>query len=135
MRNRRADCQPHLRTVLGTGAAFLILAAGGCTALRPVKQPADYIESIQPKLVRVTKNDGSKFLMTGAHIENDTLMGFIQVKGEAVGTFDELPWTEVSKVEAQQWAGDRTLAAIAGGIIVWGGFTYLLIRHVNQGGI
>jgi len=135
MLNGRALFQPQRRTALGAGAALLVLAVSGCTALRPVKSPADYIESVQPKVVRVYTTSSDRFLMTGAHIENDTLMGFVAEKGAAVGTFKEMPWGDVTKIEAQQWAGDLTVAAVAGGLLAWAGFTYLVIHHVQDGGI
>jgi hypothetical protein len=113
-------------------AGMGLLALGGCTALRPVKEPGDYIESVQPKVVRLTKSDGSQIVMVGARLQNDTLMGFVAHRDTPVGVFEEVPFNDVAKVEAQQWAGDRTVVAITAGALVWAGFTYLVVRHVEN---
>ena len=137
MQNRRADHQLHLRALLGAGAAIALLASSACTAMRPIKQPGDYIESVQPKLVRVTCNNGETFKMIGAHVDHDgpnqMIVGFVQPKDSAVGMFREVPLSTVSKVEAEQWASDRTALAITGGILAWIGFTYLVIHHADTG--
>ena len=58
------------------GAAMLIAAATvGCTGMVRLKEPAHFIESAQPKLVRVTRADGTKLELVGARVWSDTLMG------------------------------------------------------------
>jgi len=120
------------RAIGATAVSVLALGVCGCTALRPVNAPGEYIESIRPKVVRITRSDGSQFLMVGARLENDTLMGFVAHKDEPVGVFEEMPFSDVSKLEAQQWASDRTVAAVTAGAVVWAGLSYLIIRHIED---
>ena len=131
MHNGCADSNPRLGALARAGAALFIVILSGCTAMRPVK--TSYIESVQPKVVRITDGTGS-YYMIGAHLQGDTLMGFVQRPGGAIGEFRELALGDVTKVEAQQYAGGKTVLAITGGILAWAGFTYLVIRQVESGG-
>lgn len=97
-----------------------------------VKTPANYIESVQPKLVRVTRSDGTRFNMTGAHLQGDTLMGFVVHPGGAMGEFTELPLGDVKQVEAQQYAHGKTALAIVAGIGAWAAITYTYVSIIES---
>ncbi len=99
--------------------------------MRPLSRPANYIEAVQPKLVRVTRTDGTRVLMTGARLQGDTLTGFIQRPSGAMGEFTEMPLTEVSTVEAQRYATGKTALAVAGALLAWAGITYAFVKHIE----
>lgn len=133
MSTGRAASSSRWSAAARAGAALLILAVGGCTAMRPVKQPANYIEAVQPKLIRVTRTDGTKFNMIGAHLSGDTLMGFVQKPSGVMGEFEEMPLGDLQKVEAQQYAHGLTALAILGGVAAWAGITYVFIKSIESG--
>jgi hypothetical protein len=108
-----------------------MLVLAGCTTMRPVRRPANYIESVQPKLIRVTGHDGTRVLMTGAHLEGDTLMGFVARPGGAMGEFTEMSLRDVTMVEAQQYAGWKTAAAISGGLAAWAVITFAFVKYIE----
>ena len=110
---------------------MLSVFAAGCTSMSPVKQPENYIESQQPKVVRITRSNGSKFLMVGARLNGDTLMGFVETPGGAVGEFTEFPFGDVTRVEAQQYAHGKTVLAILGGVLGWAALTAIVIHQVT----
>ena len=60
------------------GIALALVALNGCVAMRRLKTPRNDLESLHPKVVRVTRQDGQRFIMIGAHLDVDTLMGFVQ---------------------------------------------------------
>lgn len=128
----RADSQRSWGAAARAGAALLIVALGGCTSMSPVKTPANYIESVQPKLVRVTRADGTRFNMTGAHLQGDTLMGFVVHEGGAMGEFTEMPLGDVKSVEAQQYAHGKTALAIMAGIGAWAVVTYVYVSIIEN---
>lgn len=132
MRYGRAATSPRLGFRARAGAALLVVIAAGCTSMSPVKQPQNYIESQQPKVVRITRNNGSKFMMVGARLSGDTLMGFVETKGGAVGEFTEFPFGEVTRVEAQQYAHGKTVLAILGGVLGWAALTAVVIHQVTH---
>jgi hypothetical protein len=99
--------------------------------MRPVPRPANYIEAVQPKLIRVTRKDSTKVLMTGAHVQGDTLMGFVQRPGGAMGEFTEISLADVATVEAQRYATGKTMLAVAGGLVVWAGIAYAFVKYVE----
>ena len=110
---------------------MLALAVAGCTTMRPLARPANYIEAVQPTLVRVTRTDGTRLLITGARLQGDTLMGFAQRPSGAMGEFMEMPLTEVSTVEAQRYASGRTMLAVGGALLAWASITYGFVKYVE----
>ena len=134
MRKGSADVQSR-PGVMRAGAVLLTMILGACTSLSPVKTPANYIESTQPKVVRITRTDGSKFLMVGAHLSGDTVMGFVQRPTCAIGEFQEFPLGDVKQVEGEQYAPGKTVLAILGGVGAWAALTAVVIsrvEHVSQ---
>jgi hypothetical protein len=84
-------------------------------------------------VVRVTRQNGERFIMIGAHLDADTLMGFVQ-HPSGIHEFEEMPLTEVSKLEAEQRSGSRTAIAIGAGVA---GFTlawYALYQQAQKEG-
>jgi len=129
--SRRTDSRSRSAAA---GAALLLfaLASGACTSMSPVKEPTNYIESVTPKMIRVTRTDGQKFTMIGAHISGDTLMGFTERPGGAMGEFTELPIGDVKVVEAQQYAHGKTALAIIGGVGAWALITYGYVKVIES---
>ena len=128
----RVDLQRGWSAAARAGAALLVLALGACTSMSPVKTPANYIESVQPKMVRITRNDGTRFNMIGAHLQGDTLMGFVVQPNGAMGEFTELPLGDAKVVEAQQYAHGKTALAIVGGIAAWAAITYAYVSIIES---
>jgi hypothetical protein len=114
-------------------ATLLLLTATACVGMVRIKQPESYFDSSHPKIVRVTDPTGNQFIMVGAHLEHDTLMGFVQ-HSSGIHEFQEVAMTDISKVEAEQ--RDHTKTAIAIGVGV-AGFTvawYALYRQASKEG-
>jgi hypothetical protein len=116
-----------------TGAALLLFVLGGCVTMHKVKTPQTYLESSHPKVVRVTRQDGQQFIMIGAHLEADTLMGFVQ-HPSGIHEFEELPLGEVSKLEAEQRSGPRTALAIGAGVAGFSLAWYALYNQAEKQG-
>lgn len=130
--------EPHVHTrgwrARGPSAAVLLLvSATACVGMVRVKKPVDYFGIAHPKIVRVTNPDGSRFIMVGAHLENDTLMGFVQ-RASGIHQFEELSLTNISKVEAEQRDPKKTAVAISAGVIGFGAAWYALYRQAEKQG-
>jgi hypothetical protein len=109
--------------------SVLFLLLGACTSMHTVPTPTRYIESVRPKLVRITQTDGSRFFMVGVRLQGDTVMGFVQDPKRPMGEFRELPVGSIAKLEAQQYVHTRTALAVLGGFAGWAVVTYLVVRH------
>jgi len=107
------------------GAVLLMVAATACTGMVRLKAPASYIETNQPKLVRVTRANGVQMNMVGARVWSDTLMGFVLHEGGSVAEFQEMPLAELQKVEAEARDPRRTGMLIAGAAAGFAGAWYL----------
>ena len=55
--------------------ALVLLAA--CISMRKVKDPTNYITTVRPKLVRITRKDSTQLSMIGAQFNGDTVFGFV----------------------------------------------------------
>jgi hypothetical protein len=86
---------------------------------------------VRPKLVRVTRTDGTQVNVTGAHMEGDTLVGFVERPGGVMGEFTEIPLSDVSGVEAQQYASGKTALAVAAVLVGWAAFVYGVVKFVE----
>ena len=102
-----------------------MLGATACTGMVRLKEPAHYIETAQPKLVRVTRTDGTKLDLVGARVWSDTLMGFVTYSGGVVAEFREMPLSELSKVEAEARDSRKTAFMIGGAAAGFAGAWYL----------
>ncbi|HUK22546.1 MAG TPA: hypothetical protein VLV45_13445 [Gemmatimonadales bacterium] len=114
-------------------AVLLVLAAAGCTGMVRVKEPASYLDDAHPKNVRVTRPDGTSFIMVGARVEDDTLMGFVQ-QWNGIHQFEELSLEDVSKLEAQQHSATKTGLAIGVGVLGFAGAWFALYNQAEHQG-
>ena len=112
----------------------ILFLGGACSTMRPVPEPTRYIESVRPKLVRITDTDGQQYLMVGARLQHDTVMGFVQDPATPIGEFRELPMKNVAKLEAQQYVHTRTALAVFGAFAAWAALTYAVVRHEDTEG-
>ena len=125
-----------MRRVPGTvtrgalGAA--VLAA--CTSMHKVKDPTNYITTVRPKLVRVTEKDGSRLSVIGAQVQGDTIYGFVDRPHGVMHEYTEIPLQNVAQVEAQQWAHQKTLLAVGGGLAASAGIIYLYVKQAEGQG-
>jgi hypothetical protein len=115
------------------GATLFLVMISGCVGMVRVKTPTNYLESSHPKVVRVTRQDGQRFIMIGAHLDADTLMGFVQ-QPNGIHQFQELPLGEISKLEAEQRDPTRTGIAIGAGVVGFGAAWFLLYRQAAKQG-
>ena len=101
------------RAVTRATAVTLCLALGACSSMKTLRTPGTYIESVRPKLIRITQTDGSRYFMIGARMDGDAVMGFVQERKSVMGEFREVPLADVAKVEAQQYVHTMTALAVA----------------------
>jgi hypothetical protein len=90
--------------------AALILGAVGCTVVRPVSQPAQYIPQNNPDVVVVVYKDRSQVPVVQPRMNGDTLVGTWAGLGEPV----VVPMDQVERIEARQKDKKRTTLLIAG---------------------
>jgi hypothetical protein len=128
----RVNARFSMRAAVIAGGSLLVLAAGACTSMQTVKQPANYIEAASPKYIKITKSSGETVTMIGAHMSGDTVMGFVERPGGAIGEFTELPITDVTQVQAQQYAHGKTLLAILGAVGAWSLITYGYVKVIES---
>lgn len=121
------------RSFARIGPLLLLLALSGCVTMRRVKAPTSYLEASHPKVVRVTRADGNQFIMIGAHLDADTLMGFVQQSG-GIHQFQEMTLAEVSRLEAEQRSPMRTGLAIGAGVAGFASAWFLLYRQAEKQG-
>jgi hypothetical protein len=123
------------RIVVWSG--LLAVALSGCTAMRGLKQPTDYIESVHPKLVRVTQSNGTKFFMTAPRVMRGMLMGFVKHPPDPVAEFEAVPFSAITRVEAQEPTPYRTVGIVVGlgvGIGIVGEYLYQSSKGSNGPG-
>jgi hypothetical protein len=112
----------------------LALTLGACSSMKTLKSPTSYVESVRPKLIRITQTDGQRFNMIGARIEGESVMGFVQEPNGVMGEFREVPFSDVRKVEAQQYVHTLTALAVLGSFVAWGALTYAVAHHEDTEG-
>ena len=83
-------------------AALIAASLVGCTVIRPVRHPADYIQAKHPHRVLVTRSDDSIVTLVHPTITADSIVGFD-------GTRDvRLPLTDLKTVEVRCFDGEGT---------------------------
>jgi hypothetical protein len=100
--------------------AVLIASLAGCSTLRPVTTPQEFIPAARPDRIWVTRADNSKLMMEGPRLLGDTLVGWV------AGRYQEILLPETRFMSVRQPAPKRTAFLIAGGVIVGAGLLYLL---------
>jgi len=81
-----------------------------------------------PHLLRATRQDSSRVVLTAPFTRADTLYGRKRVRGDTVA----LPMTEIIHLERERLSLDRTLALTIGVPVVTLGVTYLLVCGSND---
>ncbi|HUL49652.1 MAG TPA: hypothetical protein VLT79_06560 [Gemmatimonadales bacterium] len=120
--------------VVARGAVAVVILLAGCTSMKKVKDPTNYITTVRPKLVRVTETNGSKLSVVGAQVEGDTISGFVDQPNGVMHQYTEIPLQQVTEVEAQQWAHEKTLLAVGGGLAASAGIIYLYVKQAEGQG-
>lgn len=113
--------------------SVLVLFIAGCVGMVHIQDPHAYFETGHPKIVQVTPSGGNKFTMVGAHVEADTLMGFVQ-QWDGMHTFVELPLDSVSRLEAEQRSTTKTAIAIGAGVAGFGLAWFALYKSSEHQG-
>jgi hypothetical protein len=112
----------------------LALTLGACSAMKTIPAPARYIESVRPKLIRITQTDGQRYEMIGARVDGQEMMGFVQQPNGGLGEFREIPLSDIQKVEAQQYVHTLTALAVLSSFVAWGAITWAVAHHENTEG-
>ena len=118
------------RAHVRAGALVSVVLLAGCSAMRPVQK--SYITTDQPKLVMVTRTDGSRVALVGARMVGDTVTGFTYDPQRPIGEYQEMPLSDIKVLEAQQYTWLRTGAVIGAGLVAWGGLTAFIIWEVEK---
>ena len=103
-------------------AAFSVACLIGCTAVRPVQHPADYILNKHPHRVTLTRAGGSTTTLYHPHVLGDSVTGFD-------GSTDvTLPLDGSAVVEARQLDPLRT-SVLVGTVTLATAATWLLMSR------
>jgi hypothetical protein len=94
-------------------SSALFAATLGCTTLRPVARPQEFIPSRRPDRIWVTRADNSKIVLDGPRLLGDTLVGWFR------GDYQEILLLETRMITVRQPAGRRT-ALLVGTLAVVG---------------
>jgi hypothetical protein len=100
--------------------------------MRRAKTPTSYLEAGHPN-VRVTRADGNQFILIGADLDADTLMGSVQEPG-GIPQFQKMPLGDVSGLEAEQRSPARTGIAIGAGVAGFTTVWFLPYRQAEKQG-
>jgi hypothetical protein len=98
----------------------LLAATVGCTTLRPVARPQEFIPSRRPERIWVTRADNSKIVLDGPRLLGDTLVGWFR------GNYQEILLPETRWITVREPAPRRTLLLAASFAGVGAGVLYML---------
>ena len=109
-------------------ALIALLACTACTVWHVQAVTPDSVTADRPKMLRVTRTDGSRVVVEHPTVRSDTLFGSIRGGEEKIS----LPLREVRQLETGEFSSGRTIV----GILIVGGLALaaLLIAAVQAGG-
>lgn len=90
----------------------LMVSLTGCSTLRPIAAPRQYITTERPARIWVTREDGSRVAMDTPRLLGDTLVGWVD------GRYVEILLPDRSQVLGRQPAAGRTVFLISGVVAV-----------------
>jgi hypothetical protein len=92
-------------------ALITLAAVAGCSTLRPVAEPAQYISEEHPDLVRVVnKQHGSVVMIAHPRVSGDSVIGTRAGEMHQVA----VRLKDVHSVQAKRVSGGRTMLLLAG---------------------
>ena len=100
-----------------SGIACLLLLAylPACTSWHVgTPTPAQFVETQHPKMVRVTRSDGTKMELRTPMVQGDSLLG---TAGEDTTRQVSLPLSDVRSVAVQRVSAWKTTLVVLGGVI------------------
>jgi hypothetical protein len=92
------------------GMVALVLAAAGCSTLQPVREPAQFIPAMHPKVVFVTYKNRSIIEVAQPRMSGDTIHGTLQGHSTPIA----VPLRQIQSIAALQHNKKRTIIMIAG---------------------
>ena len=98
-----------VRSVIATVLAATLF---GCTAVRPLRDPAAYIQGRHPHRVLVTRGDGSSTTVYHPHVVDSAIVGFDGVNDVT------LPIGKLQSVEGRVVDRRRTALLVGAGTVV-----------------
>lgn len=90
-----------------------LLLVNGCTSIRPVTSPADFLTRHNPDRVRVVTN-GEVLVFSSPFLRRDTVYGFNEIDREDA----RLPLSALQHMEARQVDRTRTVLLVGGAAAV-----------------
>lgn len=88
----------------------VLLTSAACSSLQPVREPVQYIPTVNPDLVYVTFHNRAQVPLARPRVSGDSLIGTLQGLSRPWG----VPLSQVQVVEAMQRDKKRTTLLIAG---------------------
>ena len=108
-------------------ALAIVLLVSSCVTWRPYGlEPGPVAEQSLPYLLRATRHDSSRMMLTAPFLRADTLYG--RIKRDTVS----LPVTQILRLERESLSLDRTLAVAIGAPVMALGVTYLVVCGNND---
>ena len=117
------------RSSRGSWMVAIVLLLSACAAWRPYELAPDPTANRPlPYLLRATRVDSSRVILTAPFMRADTLYGQKRVRGDTIA----LPVSEIVRLERERLILDRTLAVAIGVPAVALGITYLIVCVSND---
>ncbi len=95
-------------------ASVLLVTMAGCTTVRPVSSPRDFMNSRQPGRIWVTADTPTEYEIDSPKVLADTIFGF-DAKGESV----TVPIASIKQLRATQIHKGRTAGVVL--LVIGGG--------------
>jgi hypothetical protein len=107
--------------------AVVLLATAGCTSVRPLWEPEEFLARAKPSLVYVTQRDRVTVAIANPSLVGDTLRGTAPGEGRAVA----VPWDQVVDVAAPRIHTGRTALVISGVTVFSALAVYAFVQSSN----